>query len=1087
MANNYSSTGQYTRYNRLLPGSSDGAFRGVDFSSEASLVDQTRLAFLRNMWRDYDSENGGCVETSPGYRLIRSVGEGTAHGLWEYRYNGEDYVISHMGTKLIAFKHSERDNGTADYTVISSALADEDSQAFVFGGKFYLLDGTTYWVMEGISSLQKAVSDEPYVPITYSDEEAYEQRNMLTDHFIEKWNVVDVKERLVTANYGVVLSLNPNTKTATVTGINSTRRVLYIPDTYVIDGVSYYNINIKAYAFNENSRLEKVVIMGCNNIEEFAFTNCPNLTTVVIHSFGVLAENAFNMNPKLSQVWLGGHREGGITAGAFYDCPGVNLHLTAGSKPSGVGVATGRIYTGCKLYAGFAGNAVEFSTTYADYPKASVVGNEGYYISGAIEPVSEDGKWSTQLLRARSLVTVTFYGGSQGAQYEAITVLDSNGSIFSEENDEETACAADFYILDPCKEIDKVTIQGALTDGKELEMKVWYNHNTSVTSGKTLPGVNCEVYKDENNYFTRVRLFADRPSLLENFVLKLYGEAEAGKFSTVGGLANYSSASGGYTGTGMAAINGCRICTIFDGRPFLTGNPNLPNTVFYCSRRSDTGTIDPTYVGVCSFFNDGTGNCPNSALLAAGSILMVLKGKSGAEGSVFYHSPRETGVDYLPKDYPTTEGASGYDCMGAALNFLDDYIFVTTAGVSAVDKQQLNLERTIGHRSSNIDRVLCKLDLSCARLCEWKGYLVLACEGYIFLADSRKMFKGTSGSYEYEWFMLTDIGYHKGQYSSYRTMTGGAIMGEDISRFRLMEDGTPTGKYLTVAAESREVSDYVTGEFLSDGGVESTMAYIPETMEAVSSYREYVGGVFTPARQVLTLGDVLYFAFDGGICCFNTDKRGINFCTFSDGSEELYISENGAMVKLLIKEDDSSVVQSGEVAIAYQKTTVGYRPFGEVQIYRESDRIYRLESPMNPVSRFEMDSYWYTYCGRSYRSEMATAFDDCRTPFLSKNTIHDSLVISAKVMQGSRFKVLCRTEREEWKTVEEISAGHATFTDLNFGAHSFRSRRELIYKSRERAKKWVKKQLCFSADCFRSPFGIYNLGYGYTIYGKVKI
>lgn len=1130
-------TGGHTRYNRLLPGSSDGAFRGADFSSEASLVDPARLAFVRNMWRDYSSDNGGCVETSPGYRLCkRFTNGGKAHGLWDFRYNGVDYVICHQGTSLYAIRHDDRDSGeTSGFTKVSSSVADADSQAFVYNGKFYLMDGTTYWMMNGVSTLTAVSSGTPYVPITYSDEEEYEQRNMLTDSFIERWNVVDVSKKIVDADYGVYMTLSGNT--ATIKAINTTRQVLYIPGSYTVDGVTYNVINIEQGAFKNNTRLKKVVIIGCNDIGANAFDGCTSLEDVVIHSFGSIGANAFANTDKLIEAWLGG--DGKIAATAFGTVARpktINVLFTRASE-TGITISGIAKTFNCSMYTGVAGDTISLKETYPEYDSYSIPSKNGTtYVGEPKEPISESGNWKVELLRPKSFIQINFRKSS-ATKYVAVTVVGADGSIFGENEltegagltatSEDSACAADFYILDPCTSINKITLQGAITSGKEQAITVWYNHNTKLVSGATLDGANCEVYKDETDYYTRVRLYAKNPGLLSDVVIKLYGTAKAGEFSNVAGSANYADASGGYTGTSKAAINGCKVCTVFDGRPFFTGNSNLPNTVFYCCRRSDTGTIDPSYVGICSFFNDGTGNSRNNALLAAGSVLMVFKERSGVEGSIFYHTPRETGLDFLPKDYPAQEGASGYDCLGAAINFLDDYVFVTAEGLSAVDKQQLNLERTIGHRSSNVDRLLRAMDLSKAKLCEWEGYLVLSCEGEILLADSRKMHQNATGGVEYEWFRLTDIGYWSGQYRKWQTMTGGTVNGIPIDQYELLESGRFTGKLLQTSETAREVNGYTSGYFAQTGGSTSStvvLYYDPNTMEAVTETEEYVGGYFCPARQVLTLNGVLYFSYDdAGICCFNTDKRGINFCTYATDTGGLYVREGEQMVTVSTLQNEE-LVQSDEVVDAYiYETGRGYRLWGQIPIKRENGAIYRLEMPLNPVSQYEMDSAWYTYCGRRYRSEMATRYDDCNAPYLSKCTIKDSLIVTAKSMTNSGFNLLVKTDREEWgawkmiernvasqagftdfyydstapaseqqddrsvwKIVEKVIASKADFTDLYFSAHSFRSRRLMIYKSKEREKKWVRKQYCLQSECYKTPFGIYNLGYGYTVHGKVR-
>ena len=50
--------------------------RGVDFSSDQNDVDDSRLAYLVNMYRDYKSGQGGAIETIPGFREIYNFESG---------------------------------------------------------------------------------------------------------------------------------------------------------------------------------------------------------------------------------------------------------------------------------------------------------------------------------------------------------------------------------------------------------------------------------------------------------------------------------------------------------------------------------------------------------------------------------------------------------------------------------------------------------------------------------------------------------------------------------------------------------------------------------------------------------------------------------------------------------------------------------------------------------------------------------------------------------------------------------------------------------------------------------------------------
>ncbi|MGM9681869.1 MAG: leucine-rich repeat domain-containing protein [Eubacteriales bacterium] len=869
-AKTYTSTGSYTRYNRLLPGSGDGVWRGADFSHDPALVDGTRLAYCVNMWRDYDCEGGGCIESFPGYRMIRQGGNGKMHGMWHYRKDDTDYIIIHCGTALRYFKASDRDLSLTDYTTISNNVNDADSQAFVMMGRFYFLDGLQYWrLSDDMTTLIYAPNDTPYAPITYSDEAEYEQRNMLTNNFIERWNIVDVAQKVVDASFGMRLSVSGST--VTITKINSTRTVVYIPSTITVDGNEYTDIRIADSAFLNNKSIKSVVIMGCSSIGTYAFKGCTSLrsvqiltctsiggyafenctalenvmigccTTIGDYAFtgctklvnavilscssigssafagctglirvaihectGAIGASAFRNCPNLLEVWAGSYTS--ISESAFGDdvsgYPVSNVLFMSGKEDESTafsGTRTVSVSTNCRIVFAIVGSTVTTDFSFGKYNElmrgGGAIGEREFLtlsVGSVNVPSSENAVWTLPIEAPSPIDHLRFRNGSGNYMHFGITAL-PDGLIMQDDGSDsaavmnsvssgytynysaviEKAVTADFYILDPCMTVTKLTLNGAVTAGVEKSMSYTLISGTteSTVSRTQIGGISIEIIQ-EDGYWSIIRIYLASEHLLDDCEMRLYGVAEGSKFTSVKDAATYKDQNPGYTGSSMDAISKCTICTIFDGRPFFTGNPSLPNTVFYASRRSDTGVIDPTYIGVCSYFNDGTGNSKNNAMLAAGTTLMVFKEKSGENGSVFYHTPRETGVDFLPKDYPSTEGAAGFDCLGSACNFLDDYVFITAHGLDAVDKEQLNLERTIGHRSSNIDRILTGKDLSRVRMTEWKGYLVLLADGDIFLADSRKMFTNAVGSAEYEWFRLSGIGYYDSQHLKTVTATG---------------------------------------------------------------------------------------------------------------------------------------------------------------------------------------------------------------------------------------------------------------------------------------------------------------------------
>jgi len=210
------------------------------------------------------------------------------------------------------------------------------------------------------------------------------------------------------------------------------------------------------------------------------------------------------------------------------------------------------------------------------------------------------------------------------------------------------------------------------------------------------------------------------------------------------------------TCTGAEAVLGCTIAEAFDGRIFLSGNPKLPNTVIY-SARDETGNNNPLYYGTYNYFNDGIAAYPVIDLLCTSDSLAVFKSDDDGCGSIFYHSPKMTDNPIMPKIYPVSYIHSGIAAVGDSATFFDDRLFLSPLGLSALDKQKINLERSIGIRSHNVNRMLLSEDLSQISIARWCGYLALCANGRIYLADSRQTFTHSSGNTEYEWYFLSGI------------------------------------------------------------------------------------------------------------------------------------------------------------------------------------------------------------------------------------------------------------------------------------------------------------------------------------------
>ena len=113
-------------------------FRGVDFSNRKDEINIYRSPDALNVWKNYKSSNGKCIETRPDVELLGEFSS-PIYGLFFY---GND-VIVHSGTKLF--------NGISEATAteLYDGLAEQKSNFFIFKSKLYIHDGEHYLVMDG--------------------------------------------------------------------------------------------------------------------------------------------------------------------------------------------------------------------------------------------------------------------------------------------------------------------------------------------------------------------------------------------------------------------------------------------------------------------------------------------------------------------------------------------------------------------------------------------------------------------------------------------------------------------------------------------------------------------------------------------------------------------------------------------------------------------------------------------------------------------------------------------------------------------------------------------------------------------------
>ncbi len=330
-------------------------------------------------------------------------------------------------------------------------------------------------------------------------------------------------------------------------------------------------------------------------------------------------------------------------------------------------------------------------------------------------------------------------------------------------------------------------------------------------------------------------------------------------FVITGTLTPYSADLGAAdptsTPSAIDAVLGCTVAEVFDGRVFLSGNPQLPNTVFYSS--NSTGRANaPLYFGVHDYFTDGIGSYPVKAMLAVRDSLAIFKSGDDGSGSIFYHTSKSTGEDYAPRIYPVSYVHSGICAVGEALSFLDDPVFITAGGIYALTQKAINYERSVVCRSHNVNYDLLRESLENASMTEWQGYLVIGIGDRAYLADSRAVFNHEIGNAEYEWFVMKGLGSYENstrvyRYDSYST-----------SDFK----AHPTPGEVARGEVYSTVIDGTAVFYVNEDGCKYT----------VYPTEEMTGGDFSPATVYLGCEELLFFGTSSGaLMVFNNDKRGI--------------------------------------------------------------------------------------------------------------------------------------------------------------------------------------------------------------------
>lgn len=300
---------------------------------------------------------------------------------------------------------------------------------------------------------------------------------------------------------------------------------------------------------------------------------------------------------------------------------------------------------------------------------------------------------------------------------------------------------------------------------------------------------------------------------------------------------------------GADAIQKCTLILAYGGKLFLSGNPDLPGTVFY-SAKDKNGADIPLYFGSLNYFTDG--NAAVRGLCTLHDSLAVLT------GSEIYTHSREYAEKTRDLRFPIDSIAGGITVYGKPVKLDTDTVFLGEEGLCRISNATAFGERRCECTSSSVNPRLLAERLGEADLCVWRGYLVICAEGRMYLADKRKTFTHSVGGKDYEWYFLSGLGNRIGATRVYR-------YSESTSQKELSLHPSP-GEVAQGTVYSGYCEDGSQYYYSKEEGV----SYAVHPTEQMS------GGAYSPAVRAASVGELLFFGTDDGtLFVFNNDMRGV--------------------------------------------------------------------------------------------------------------------------------------------------------------------------------------------------------------------
>lgn len=304
-------------------------------------------------------------------------------------------------------------------------------------------------------------------------------------------------------------------------------------------------------------------------------------------------------------------------------------------------------------------------------------------------------------------------------------------------------------------------------------------------------------------------------------------------------------------------ILGCTRSFVYDGRIFLTGNPEYPSTVFYNETNAD-GVVVPFYFSDVSFFTVSAGDGEVSAFSTVGQSLAVFVHSSFGGDTVRLFKPKRTDNG----TYYNEVASYSHPSVRAAINCLGESI--ATDGTVVTRFRGSSGSRTAFETVSAPSTDFPKISTGQKPLlAEWGNYLALAQGDKIMLCDlyGRQGFDANDG---YRWYRITEAAGYAGDKPLY------VYADEPYGAFSV--NRALAGSPVSAALQVRSITT-------TDG---ESVLYVSENSDGLTeNYRVYktpyrhLGTPATITALISLNGRLIIGTDDGVIATLNTDMYGV--------------------------------------------------------------------------------------------------------------------------------------------------------------------------------------------------------------------